>query len=147
MFLLIPLSLHLGYLPLSDPACQKWENPWWNFLVDILTPKESKVLARRALWLASPKLIWSRSELKVELIERRMLENTDSPILLGQPMLLHTSLGLLPNNQVHSSTLPNAMKDGDKGAFDISGPRTRVHQPLSEVDKTESNGAKKDASV
>ena len=44
IFPLTPESRRNGYLPLSDPAWFNWHNPWWNFLTDRPSRKESQIL-------------------------------------------------------------------------------------------------------
>ena len=81
IFPLTPESRRSGYLPLSDPAWFNWHNPWWNFLTDRPSRKESQILGWRGLPSRSRELILGDLSQPNTLLERRMF--VDRPITVN----------------------------------------------------------------
>ena len=81
IFLLTPKSWMNSYLPLLDPTWFNWHNPWWNFLLDKTSRKESQILGWRGLPSRSRELILGDLSQPDTLMERRML--VDRPIVFN----------------------------------------------------------------
>lgn len=81
IFLLAPESRMNDYLPLSDLAWFNWHNPWWNFLINKPSRKESQILGWRGLPLRSRELILGDLSQPDTLLERRMF--VDRPITVN----------------------------------------------------------------
>lgn len=64
-----------SYLPLSNPDWFNWHNPWWNFLSNRSSRKESQILGWRGLPLRSRELILGDLSQLDTLMERRMFVN------------------------------------------------------------------------
>ncbi|XP_023872239.1 uncharacterized protein LOC111984850 [Quercus suber] len=145
--------------PKADPRWAQW--PRWQSKANIPIPshnptpchsegkrkgEQGPCLDSIATRFAGAKLLRTRAENRAHR-EEDVGEHPNSPTLLGHQILLHTSPDLPSNNKFHYDALPEAKEDGDNETFDIPGPSAGVHQPLSEEDRMESDGAEEDASV